>query len=401
MAERYQRNQRPNDMQTQGARRGSEEHGPRWQEEHRWQEDQRSHGRENYRSSGRDNRGGRDPRSPSRDASSRDFGESLHHYAHDQEAAMHDRERWGDADLYGGPVWDQEHYQDPNEHNEYHSRGYGSANYAQPRANPRSREGGYGQGGFGSAQYPGRGYSGQQGYSGGQAGSRQSGFGQSNNDYGNRYDQGGYGRPGYAQGYGQTGFGHSGYSPDAQNYRPGSGSPGFNSPRYGAPLTSDNRGSNWGNTSNQRSESFYGRGPKGYTRSDERIREDICDRLSDDDELDASDISVSVKNGEVTLEGEVADRASKHRAEDIADAVSGVTDVHNRIRARKGLMRELEDKLTGREETPHGHAGSGTKNTPSTHGSTGTETTASTSSTGTTTGSSAGTTSPIRNGVSG
>jgi hypothetical protein len=28
---------------------------------------------------------------------------------------------------------------------------------------------------------------------------------------------------------------------------------------------------------------FFGKGPKGYTRSGDRIREDVCDRLSYDD----------------------------------------------------------------------------------------------------------------------
>lgn len=110
---------------------------------------------------------------------------------------------------------------------------------------------------------------------------------------------------------------------------------------------------------------FSGRGPKGYTRSDDRIREDVCDRLSYDDEVDASDISVSVKDGEVTLEGTVDDRYSKHRAEDIADAVHGVRDVHNKLKAKKGFVQEVGDRLLGREEEHEGgHSGSGTRNNP-------------------------------------
>jgi hypothetical protein len=77
-----------------------------------------------------------------------------------------------------------------------------------------------------------------------------------------------------------------------------------------------------------------GRGPKGYTRSDERIKEDINDRLTDDHHVDASDIEVDVKNGEVTLTGTVDSRFTKRRAEDIADSVTGVKDVENRIKIR-------------------------------------------------------------------
>jgi hypothetical protein len=44
-----------------------------------------------------------------------------------------------------------------------------------------------------------------------------------------------------------------------------------------------------------------GRGPKGYTRADERIREDVCDSFTHDPLLDAGDIEVGVAGGEVTL----------------------------------------------------------------------------------------------------
>lgn len=77
-----------------------------------------------------------------------------------------------------------------------------------------------------------------------------------------------------------------------------------------------------------------GRGPKGYQRSDQRILEDINDRLTDDSRLDASEIDVGVAGREVTLTGTVFSRSDKRRAEDIADAVSGVTHVQNNLRVR-------------------------------------------------------------------
>src|SRR6201999_203918 len=97
--------------------------------------------------------------------------------------------------------------------------------------------------------------------------------------------------------------------------------------------------------SRQHDADHRGKGPRGYARSDERIREDVCDRLSFDDEVDASDITVTVSKGEITLEGSVADRHCKRRAEDIADGVLGVTEVHNRLRANKPLTQEIGDKL--------------------------------------------------------
>jgi hypothetical protein len=78
-----------------------------------------------------------------------------------------------------------------------------------------------------------------------------------------------------------------------------------------------------------------GRGPKGYARSDQRILEDLCDRLHDDGIVDASEIDISVRTGEVTLSGTVESFRERRRAETCADAVSGVRHVINAIRVRE------------------------------------------------------------------
>ena len=75
-----------------------------------------------------------------------------------------------------------------------------------------------------------------------------------------------------------------------------------------------------------------GVGPKGYVRSDERIRELVCDDLMDDPWLDASGIEVAVKDGEVTLSGTVEDRDAKRWAEDVAEHTGGVKHVQNNLR---------------------------------------------------------------------
>lgn len=77
-----------------------------------------------------------------------------------------------------------------------------------------------------------------------------------------------------------------------------------------------------------------GRGPRGYERSDERINEDVHDRLTEDWVLDASEITVSVSGGEVTLDGTVDSRQDKRRAEDIVDGISGVGHVQNNLRVK-------------------------------------------------------------------
>ena len=84
-----------------------------------------------------------------------------------------------------------------------------------------------------------------------------------------------------------------------------------------------------------------GKGPKNYTRSEDRIREDVSDKLTDDSFLDASGIEVSVKNGDVTLSGYVDSRYAKHRAEDLAEDVTGVKDVQNNLRVREDTQNTV------------------------------------------------------------
>ena len=87
-----------------------------------------------------------------------------------------------------------------------------------------------------------------------------------------------------------------------------------------------------------------GRGPSGYSRSDERITDDVNDRLTDDPFLDATHIEVSVESGEVTLSGGVSSRADKRRAEDLADNVSGVKHVQNNLRVGRSDDGGLSNK---------------------------------------------------------
>jgi hypothetical protein len=75
-----------------------------------------------------------------------------------------------------------------------------------------------------------------------------------------------------------------------------------------------------------------GRGPEGYRRADQRIHEDVCERLSAHGGVDASGVEVKVEEGEVTLSGTVPERRMKRLAEDLAEAVLGVHDVHNHLR---------------------------------------------------------------------
>jgi osmotically-inducible protein OsmY len=81
---------------------------------------------------------------------------------------------------------------------------------------------------------------------------------------------------------------------------------------------------------------YRGRGPKGYLRSDERLHESVCERLTDDPDVDASEVSVQCKEGVVTLEGTVPTRWMKYRIEEVAEACPGVTEVRNNVRSPCG-----------------------------------------------------------------
>jgi len=114
-----------------------------------------------------------------------------------------------------------------------------------------------------------------------------------------------------------------------------------------------------------------GRGPKGYRRSDERIKEDVNDRLSDDYYLDASDVEVTVTNTEVTLTGTVNSREDKRRAEDLAESVSGVSNVENRLRVKHGRYGDYSTSSTTGSSASTG-ASMGSTGTGTGTGSTGT-----------------------------
>ncbi|WP_414473864.1 CBS domain-containing protein [Microvirga sp. M2] len=112
-----------------------------------------------------------------------------------------------------------------------------------------------------------------------------------------------------------------------------------------------------------RREDHRGRGPRNYQRSDDRIREDVNERLGDDARLDASEIEVMVQNREVTLTGTVRDRNEKRWAEDIAESVSGVTHVQNNLRAGQRQGEHRTGTEAGDAVSMSGNPGSGTAGT--------------------------------------
>lgn len=91
-------------------------------------------------------------------------------------------------------------------------------------------------------------------------------------------------------------------------------------------------------------EQYRGKGPKAYKRSDARIEEDVNDRLTDDPHIDASDIEVSVQNGDIILSGFVENRFAKRHAEDLVADASGVKNVENRLRVKDAGYNENQER---------------------------------------------------------
>ncbi|MBL7543932.1 MAG: BON domain-containing protein [Bdellovibrionaceae bacterium] len=89
---------------------------------------------------------------------------------------------------------------------------------------------------------------------------------------------------------------------------------------------------------------FYGKGPKGFRRSDERVREDVCEALYRDHSIDASEIDVTVNDGEVILKGTVENRQMKRLAEDCVESISGVSDVKNELRVQPQASSSVADR---------------------------------------------------------
>jgi osmotically-inducible protein OsmY len=116
---------------------------------------------------------------------------------------------------------------------------------------------------------------------------------------------------------------------------------------------------------------LFGKGPKGYQRSDERLREDISERLMQSDEIDSSEVTITVASGKVTLEGTVPDRYMKHAIEDLVDACPGVQDIDNRVRVDRNMGASGTSGYTGVSSASGTTPGS-TSSTGTSYGSTGT-----------------------------
>lgn len=206
-------------------------------------------------------------------------------------------------------------------HNAQGSTGYGTHGYGGQTSGYSLQSGNESYGGDGGSG----GRSPQTPRSGGQG--SQGGYGA----------QGGYGRqdqPAEPGGYGSQGGGYGSQSSYASHGGYGSQGRGGYGSHGGDTSGSHGDGSAgaWAARGAGQQAGVKPRGPKGYQRSDERIREDICEQLMRTAHVDPSDVSIEVSGGKVTLDGTVPDRRMKHAIEDLAHETAGVNDVENRVR---------------------------------------------------------------------
>jgi hypothetical protein len=217
----------------------------------------------------------------------------------------------------------------------------------------RDRYSGYGN--FGQGDYSRQGAWPGQGegrYAGGQGGYR-GGTQEPNYGYGRggRQQEPRYGREAGSSGtsmYGRS-FSDYGYS----------GGSGWNEP-YGEGQQYTSRGDyggQYGSGTGERMGEHRGKGPKGYQRSDDRIKELICERLHDDPHIDPSDVTISVQGGKVTLEGTVDSRQTKNAIEDVAEQF-GTQEVQNNLRVQRSSQAgESGSRAAGKSATEENEKG--------------------------------------------
>ena len=142
-------------------------------------------------------------------------------------------------------------------------------------------------------------------------------------------------RYGQSMDYGDSGQGY------AQSY----------GPRYGLDPQSGMSPSGRMDDSGKGYGPYAGKGPKDYKRADDAIRNDACETLTQHDRIDATEINVSVLDGQVTLSGSVDDRKQRRMAEDAVMDLSGVKDVSNQLRIGGKPAYQAEKEERERQES--------------------------------------------------
>jgi len=78
-----------------------------------------------------------------------------------------------------------------------------------------------------------------------------------------------------------------------------------------------------------------GTGTALHRRSDDKIYQEIWELLTNNPDLEASEIELHIESGEVTLTGTVESRDAKWMSEDLVTSVTGVREVNNRLKVAR------------------------------------------------------------------
>jgi osmotically-inducible protein OsmY len=175
--------------------------------------------------------------------------------------------------------------------------------------------------------------------------------------------------------YGSAGFGSLGTG-SSSSYGSGYGSGYGAGSSYGSsmrqefnPGSSSFAGHGGPYSGKQTPASYYGKGPKSFKRSDERIKEELSELYTRHHDIDASDIELEVKDGEVTLSGSVPERRMKYLAEELAENSMGVREVNNQIRVKRenaalDLLNSESDRGDKKTQGNGKRGGPGSVNNP-------------------------------------
>lgn len=298
-----------------------------------------------YQSQGQQSQGGEVYQGQRYGAGRREYGSD------DGDSQRHETQGRGHHQMYGRG----------EQFNEFDER---AQSWEQERGSDYS-PGSYASQEFGQGRQQATGQRGQQ-YPSGQGGSyRSESLGYGAGSSGGRMAGEGYGS---SSGYGGGMSGEYGAQSRGEQFlRPGDTQSSVRSGMSGGVFGGSDYGtSGLGTSSSTRGRGYTGVGPKNYSRSDERIREDLCERLTQDDDIDASEIEVKAEQGLVTLEGAVEQRWMKHRVEDIADSCSGVRQVDNRIRVQGSEYGSSGYGKSAQSRTGTGKTSTGTTSTTTT-----------------------------------
>ena len=186
---------------------------------------------------------------------------------------------------------------------------------------------------------------------------RSSGY-QGNFGYG--YLEGNTGQNWGGRNYSQSGYGGPNYRSVGQPYQ--SGSFGQNMPIQQHPMGYQygQQHGQFGQHNQFGQEGFYGH------RNDDEIEREVYDRLDNEWQIpDNADIHAQVKEGVVTLTGQVRNRNAKMAAWNCAWQIPGVEDVHNNINIQSRRRQNMNSTGYGQSSMSTGQSSqSGSKTNP-------------------------------------